>query len=157
MGALGQGTGVPLVNERLEREFPNLTSTGYTITSPETPEYNCIAWAAHDTERWWEPDPLGQYYWPAGVSLEITLDTFVRAFATRGFVLCERDQLEPGFEKIAFYVDRNGNPTHVARQLSNGKWTSKLGDWEDIEHKLDGLTDSSYGSVAKVLKRLLPT
>jgi hypothetical protein len=59
---------------------------------------------------------------------------------------------EPGFEKVALYADAAGIPTHAARQLSGGKWTSKLGRREDIEHALDDLTGDVYGSVVAFLK-----
>lgn len=61
---------------------------------------------------------------------------------------------EEGFEKIAIYIDSHGKPTHAARQLSSGKWTSKLGQLEDIEHSnLDDVTGLHYGSVGAILKR----
>ena len=142
-----------MVRNTLEQAFPRLRGTIYNITSPRTAEYNCIAWAAGDTERWWWPTPSS--YWPPGVSLEETIESFIQAFVTLGFVPTDRDQLEPGFEKIAIYVDNTGKPTHVARQLHNGFWTSKLGHSVDIEHTLLGLTNSSYGSVAQVLKRFV--
>lgn len=47
----------------------------------------------------------------------------------------------------------NGTPTHAARQLENGKWTSKLGQLEDIEHELDGLVGDKYGIVVTILRR----
>jgi hypothetical protein len=59
----------------------------------------------------------------------------------------------PGLEKVALYADANGCPTHVARQLPNGRWTSKLGELEDIEHDLPALEGDLYGSVTLVLKR----
>ncbi|WP_158516747.1 DUF7689 domain-containing protein [Scytonema hofmannii] len=37
---------------------------------------------------------------------------------------------------------------------TNGKW-SKLDQWEDIEHELDGLTSEMYESVKQILKRSL--
>ena len=74
------------------------------------------------------------YYWPQGSPLEETLAAFVRAFATLGFIPCNDDTLEPGFEKIAIYVNSQGKPTHAARQLHNGRWSSKLGNEVDIEH-----------------------
>jgi hypothetical protein len=44
--------------------------------------------------------------------------------------------------------------THAARQLDNGKWTSKLGQLEDIEHEsLEALSGAVYGSVVQVLKK----
>lgn len=71
-----------------------------------------------------------------------------------GYALCKNAGYEDGFEKIAIYVDSNGKPTHVARQLSSGHWTSKLGKLEDIEHKtLESLSGSQYGTVAVIMKR----
>lgn len=41
---------------------------------------------------------------------------------------------------------RDWEPTHMARQLANGMWTSKLGGNEDITHfTLDAL--ESYGPI----------
>jgi hypothetical protein len=37
--------------EHLEQQFPNLASEGYLITSPDTTEYNCVAWAAESEEE----------------------------------------------------------------------------------------------------------
>lgn len=136
----------------LEAVFPNLQGSSYGITSPATPDYNCIAWAAGDTARWWWPNPLFSY-WPQGAPLEETLAAFVQAFATLGFIPCDDDTVESGFEKIAIYVNSQGKPTHAARQLPNGRWSSKLGKQVDIEHSLVGLTNSEYGSVARILKR----
>jgi hypothetical protein len=140
------------VSSYLEVVFPNLQGTSYDITSPATPDYNCIAWAAGDTARWWCPNPLF-YYWPQGSPLEETLAAFVQAFATLGFIPCDDDTVELGFEKIAIYVNSQGKPTHAARQLHNGRWSSKLGNEVDIEPALVGLTNSEYGSVARILKR----
>lgn len=58
-----------------------------------------------------------------------------------------------GFQKVAFFVGANGVPTHAARQLPSGLWTSKLGEWEDIEHTLHALEGDIYGTVALLLKR----
>ena len=37
------------MSEDLESMFPHLARSAYAITSPSTPEYNCIAWAAGDS------------------------------------------------------------------------------------------------------------
>ncbi|MBU2521028.1 MAG: hypothetical protein KKD50_02235, partial [Proteobacteria bacterium] len=60
-------------NYDIEKSFPKLQDGGYRITSLDTVDYNCIAWAAGDTEAWWWPDPLNMYYWPIGVSRAETL------------------------------------------------------------------------------------
>ncbi len=142
--------------ERLEALFPRLRGTTYRITSPASDVYNCIAWAASDTEHWWWPGDPARTYWPLGVPHLETLEAFRDAFATLGYVICEQADLEPGFEKIALFVDADGIPTHAARQLRDGTWTSKLGMSEDIQHALEDLTGAAYGSVVQILKRVLP-
>jgi hypothetical protein len=139
-----------------EIEFPNLVATGYRLTSPTSRAYNCFAWAAGEDERWWNPlEPQNPYYWVDGVPAELTIAAFIRAYGTLGFVPCEDAELEVGFEKIALYATPDGEPTHAARQLPNGKWTSKLGRWQDIEHELDGLVGEMYGTVKQILKRAI--
>lgn len=52
-------------------------------------------------------------------------------------------------------MSKDNKPTHAARQLSSGHWTSKLGDCEDIEHfALDGVANKIYGAAVVFLKRL---
>ena len=41
----------------------------------------------------------------------------------------------------------------MARQLDSGKWASKLGKLEDIEHDLTGVEGKVYGKVAQYLKK----
>ena len=48
----------------LEIALPGLAGTNYRVTSPADDGYNCIAWAATETDRWWWPDPFGAGYWP---------------------------------------------------------------------------------------------
>ena len=55
------------------------------------------------------------------------------------------------------FADDQGTPLHAARQLPNGRWTSKLGELEDIEHVLHDLEGAAYGSVVLVMKRPVPT
>jgi hypothetical protein len=105
--------------------------SGSKITSPKTPLYNCIAFAAGETHGWWWPLMA---YWPESVPREETLDAFIAAFVTIGYSPCADSMIESGFEKVAIYVDETGTPTHMARQLSSGAWTSKCGRLEDIEH-----------------------
>jgi hypothetical protein len=142
--------------ERIEALFPNLRGTVYRITSPPSDAYNCIAWAAGDTERWWWPGDPARTYWPLGVPRLETLSAFQDAFAALGYVVCQQADLEPGFEKIALFADADGTPTHAARQLSDGAWTSKLGMSEDIQHSLADIAGAVYGSVVQILKRVLP-
>ena len=139
-------------------DFPGLDPAKFKITSPKTDEYNCIAWASDENEndRWWWPDQMKQNYWPPGVPRETTVAAFVKAYQTVGYDPCDTGDLEDGFEKIAIYVSATGKPTHAARQLSDGQWTSKLGRGHDITHALDGISGfraRSYGTVAQFLRR----
>jgi hypothetical protein len=137
-----------------EIRFPNLAATGYQITSPTTPSYNCFAWAAGEDQRWWNPlEPENPYYWVDGVPAELTISAFIQAYGTLGYKPCEDPSFEASCEKIALYATPDGEVTHATRQLRTGKWTSKLGRWEDIEHELEGLVCEMYGSVQQILKR----
>lgn len=84
---------------------------------------------------------------------EVTLDAFCAAFATLGYVLCTGEDLEPEFQKIALFANDQGVPKHAARQRDNGRWTSKLGKMEDIDHALHDLAGELYGSVVLLMKR----
>ena len=82
----------------------------------------------------------------------VVLTTFVQAFATLSYTPCPDGSLEPGWEKVAIYATHEG-PTHAARQLDNGRWTSKLEPDDDIEHESQGLRGSLYGTVVQFLRR----
>jgi hypothetical protein len=134
--------------------FPSLSHRA-RITSPEDDCYNCIAWAANDTDHWWWPLPGA--YWPPDVPVDNTVDAFVAAFATLGYEPCVDGELEAGMEKVALYVDIAGLPTHMARQLPSGVWTSKLGDLHDIEHPaVEEVCGRHYGRVERYLRRPVP-
>jgi hypothetical protein len=135
------------------RGLPNLTAHNHQVTSPATTDYNCIAWSAGDADRWWEPGR----YWPESIpDDDFGLEVLKAMFRGLGFVECDfDDRIEPGQEKVALYGSAQFY-THAARQLPNGKWTSKLGKWVDIEH--DSPSDvggGEYGEVACIMKRLL--
>jgi len=158
-----------------ERNFPYLTKELYEVVEDATDDYNCIAFAAGDKTRWWEPDPLGVYYWPIP-KREYSVPCYTEMFESLGYKQCICSLRKRGFEKVAIYYDPVGcvatlyhaavlpnTPTHAARQFPNGYWRSKLGPWELIEHKtlkcLNG-TDrtgrrTSYGEPTKFLKRSL--
>ena len=138
----------------LEEVFPALTRGGYRITSPANADYYCVAWAVADTDKWWWPGPDAQReYWPPSVLRERTTSAFQAAFALFGYGPCTEEDLEPGFEKVALFADASGKSTHAARQLATGRWTSKLGRMEDIEHELHDLEGAVYGSVVLISKR----
>ena len=134
-------------------DFPLLNDKNSRLTSPVDDGYNCIAWAAEDSEHWWWPDPQEQMYWPSTVPRARTVDAFVQAFGLLGYLHRADDSLEPGRRKIAIFADEGGTPKHASRQLSDGWWTSKLGQQIDIEHELSAIEGPAYGKVTIVLAR----
>jgi hypothetical protein len=139
--------------------FPNLHSEGHTPRSPKSPKYNCIAWAAGDLKRWWWPALM--YYWPAGTPRANTIEAFVQAFGSIGYVACDDAECgnplyEVAVDRIALYA-LNGIPKHAARQINATTWTSKMGNDIDLEHTLRGLEGPCYGHVRKILRRPQPS
>jgi hypothetical protein len=107
-------------------------------TDRKRKKYNCIALAAGDDQIFWWPLNRWGFYWPPQLPKEPigqeTIQNFIRCFELLGYKPCENPQLERGIEKVAIFVGGNGSPTHAARQLESGRWASKCGDYEDIEH-----------------------
>jgi len=133
----------------LQQLFPKLKEKKYSITSSDDVCYNCIAWVAHDTsQQWW---PRSGYYWPREPIYE-SVNEFIEVFGRMGYKECNDGNYEEGYEKIAIYVLDNV-VTHMARQLDRDTWTSKIGDYEDILHNLNGLDGSEYGIEKYFMKR----
>lgn len=132
--------------------FPRLAKSlrPFTIASPVDMRYNCIAWVVGENYRWWWPST--DSYWPKGCPQDTTVSAFKRAFATLGYEPCSDGRRETGYKKIVLYAIGD-EPTHMARQLSNGRWTSKLGKNVDIEHKVKDLEGPCYGKVAMYFRR----
>jgi hypothetical protein len=132
--------------------FPRLTAQNHPITSPPSADYNCVAWSAADTEHWWQPG----VFWPVEApSVEFGIVLLEEAFRALGYEACDDAALERGFEKVALYGN-NTFYTHAARQLPDGKWTSKLGSEEDIEHDTpEDVADGVYGAIVQFMKRTL--
>lgn len=127
----------------------------YRKTSAATIQYNCLAWALGITWGWFDPNRrTSGYYWPPGVEREWTLATIRKIFATHGYIEESDSQVEPGWDKVAFYVDDDDMPQHFAKQLDDGRWSSKLGDLIDVEHdNLECLVGPLYGHIGPILKR----
>ena len=130
--------------------FPNLTDDNHEVTSPITIKYNCIAWVASNTERWWQPGS----FWPIDSSREdVGIGNLISAFESQGYEACDDGRQDVGFEKLAIY-GYGLLYTHAARQLPDGRWTSKLGQLEDITHSTtEALEGSDYGYVVQFMKR----
>jgi hypothetical protein len=138
------------LTDELREAFPSLTD--FTVTSPPSRRYNCVAWAVGTNDDWWWPNGLN--YWPPDAPLEVTLSAFIAAFTTLGYETCADDTPADGFQKVALYALPDGQVTHMARQLPSGRWTSKLGKAEDVEHGSPAeLEGAVYGAVVWYMRR----
>ena len=141
--------------------FPNIRRTRLDLTSKIDGNYNCAAWAIEDVKRWWEPYGLilptstPEYHWPDELPHNSKPETYVRFFALNGYELADDDSLEEGYTKIAIYV-LDDEFAHVARQVSRYRWTSKIGEQEDIEHSLRALENDApytYGTASIFMRK----
>jgi hypothetical protein len=130
--------------------FPRLNPSNHRVTSPSDPTYNCIAWAMKDATHWWEPT----VFWPAETGDDpYSVESLVGLLVAHGFRPSDRPDDRP-VEWLAVYGLADRSYTHAARRLPTGRWTSKLGTWEDIEHDTpDAIAGGEYGEVAAYLFR----
>lgn len=171
----------------LERSFPKLRASGYDENncSPYTGgplvdgTYNCIAWAAEDVHHkfWWPSTGSSRGHWPWCVSRSVDVPCFISAFRCLGYFRSANSRLEFGYDKVALFAIHASRtkkpipaklsqfadwiPTHMARQLRDGNWTSKCGWNEDITHyTLDALESyirsDAYGCPVLYMKRPIP-
>ena len=136
--------------------FPLLRRENYTEESPASDEYNCAAWALEiQDDQWWPEPTVPRYRWPQGALRDGSIEAFIDGYGKFGFQECDDSILEPGYLKIAIYTTFAGSPKHVARQLPDGRWTSKLGnDGIDIYHAtLDDIAGGDYGNPSHFMRR----
>jgi hypothetical protein len=138
------------MDEPYKIPFPNISNVLSKKTSEKSERYNCIAWAFEDTRKvWW---PSRRTYWPLNILGLTVSSAFESWFKSDGWEECENADFEPGFKKIALY-GLGGQPTHAARQLPTGLWTSKLGQDIDLSHTLNDLIGPQYGAPMKFYRK----
>ena len=77
----------------------------------------------------------------------------MQVFTGLGYAICDSDAKEPGYDKVALYA-RAGLWQHAARQLNDGQWTSKLGQFEDISHPSpQDVPGDEFGNVHCIMRR----
>lgn len=133
----------------IKKHLPKLSeASNFEFTSPKTDDYNCVAWALASEDEWIQfQDENGEW--------DIRLTRYIAYFRSNGFVESTNTQPIEGVIRIALYADEKTNEfTHIARQLPDGKWTSKLGEWEDITHNsLEVLAGGFYGVPIVLMER----
>ena len=138
---------------QIQRHFPNLIKgNNFAFTSEQTEDYNCIAWITEVIDDW------KQLYEENGNVIRNS-ENYISYFRDLGFEITDKLDLEDNTLKIVIYIESNSNHfKHVARQLNTGKWTSKLGDWEDIQHDTpNDLVGQSYGDKLVIMSRKINT
>ncbi len=162
---MGQRTEKKIAEAEVKLCFPGLEDDEqFAVTSPETSKYNCIAWAYLIENRWMWP-PAGMLapsldavtFWPNDNASD-DVSEFIKAFEGKGYRKCDNSEYEEGFQKIALYVESGTTCcTHAARQKRDGTWTSKLGEWYDIQHGTPyTIEGEEYGEVYCIMKRKFP-
>ena len=132
--------------------FPRLAREGYKIVGEPTKQYNCIAYAADDTNEWWEFTE-GRY-WPNYATRAQRMESLVEVFTGLDYKPCDNSGLESGYDKVALYGIQ-GRYTHAALQTPTGRWRSKIGRGPLIEHlSPESLAGEEYGTPTIYMRRL---
>ncbi len=152
-------TRLDIPGDEVEECWPNLAIDNHHETSEASKKYNCIAWAIGITNERWAPY-TGHKWFPGLKKIREfpgdDIEAHKQGFATIGYMECFNGDKEEDFEKIALYV-KGRSVEHVAKQITNGHWTSKLGKkYHDIEHySLHALEGTLYGDAIIFMKRKL--
>ena len=132
--------------------FPNSQAEPFEITSRETGDYNCIGWAVGDSTKFYWPGPSEFFFWPNEIPRNESLETFQLFFNSLVTKSVPTASWKRAFKKSRF-LKKNGLPTHAARQLADGFWTSKLDVLEDVKHSLGAISGGFYGEIALFLRK----
>lgn len=141
----------PHLETASERQsFPRL-GDGFEVLAPASSTYNCIAWALGKDDRW---------VWPSGHGRQVNTADFDALFAFHGYkrITSLNYDKVAGYDKLVLYAKANEfgvpEPTHGARQLTDGSWSSKLGKLPLIRHlHPDDIDGGTYGEAYAVYTR----
>jgi hypothetical protein len=134
--------------------LPNLHEGDCTLTSRCTYDYNCVGFVVGDF-RWWHPEDLESHYWPDGIERDPRkwAHLYVTALETERFEpLDSVPKFDAAYENIVIF-HKGGQFSHVALQVGESRWRSKLGCYEDLEHPLDAVLRGKYGQVFRYMRR----
>ena len=125
----------------------------FKLTSPETYQYNCIAYALGMLDRWVDHVDIPWHWWPP-VERGASIRHLVEVFRYFGFEECGMDdKVDDIYDKIAIY-DISDEWTHAARVVTDGIYQSKFGSSYDGLHSSGDVLKALYGSVCVIMRRL---
>ena len=131
--------------------FPNLANEDFETVGEPSELYNCIAFAAGDTSKWWWPDGIN--YWPPWATGTNRIESLIEVFAGLGYEHCDHNDTEGGYQRVALY-EVDGEMKHAAMQMSNLRWRSKMGQGPVIEHDSpESLSAGICGSPTAFMRR----
>lgn len=135
--------------------FPLLKGdVNFEILSPETPIYNCIAWAMQMEDRWVDPYMIPGHWWPNGVAKSISPESLVQAFEAVGFSVTSDCKIEDDFDKVVLYKnDKTNEWTHASRIVADTIEHSKFGQLWDGSHSANSISGTAYGIPYCYMKR----
>lgn len=87
----------------IDAQFPALAAAGYEIIGEPTDEYNCIAYAAGETHRWWSNEDSVQLYWPEPAGRTPLIASLIAVFTNLGYEPADDDSVEAGYVKVALF------------------------------------------------------
>jgi hypothetical protein len=79
--------------------LPNSHIEPLVITSIDTGDYNCIAWALENNSRFYWTGPKEFFYWEDDLPREESIDSFVQLFVKYGYSICPNALKEKGCVK----------------------------------------------------------
>jgi hypothetical protein len=140
------------IRSEIEDWFPNIVGKNFKIFRIDG-DFNCVSYTLDIYDGWmWTNTELWPYQ---KIPRDSGMDGFKRLYRLYGYVDCDNEHFEEGYDKIAFY-SKNNFPIHACKQFGN-MWRSKLGSSVIIDHKLGWLcgdTEWSYGEVNFIMKRI---
>ncbi len=138
----------------LTAAFPNLADEAFEILAPPSTRYNCVAYAAGDQTQNWDYEE--DSYWPPWASRNDKQESMVDVFAGLSYQPCDDHRLEQHYVRIALY-EKDGIAQHVALQMPNGRWRSKMGSGPLIEHHSPvSLSGRIYGAPTVFMRKATP-
>ena len=133
--------GKPLKNDR-----------NFYLKSPQTPVYNCIAFAMGMRDRWVDCASHPWHWWPP-VCKGTSISCLIEAFKYLGFEECGmEDSFEPDYDKVALY-EKDSEWKHAAKIVDEGIYHSKFGESYDGTHSRGDVLKLKYGNPYIIMRR----
>lgn len=124
----------------------------FCLKSPQTPVYNCIAFAMGTIDRWVDCASQPWHWWPP-VCKGCSICCLIDVFKYFGFEECGMDDsFDSDYDKVALY-EKNSNWTHAAKIVDEGIYHSKFGESFDGIHSRGDVLELQYGKPCIIMRR----